>query len=230
MALFPDFWGFGLLHLGIWLGLPPGLASLVNQSQAVFVGFFAVFVLRDPPNGMQKLGLLLAAAEVAPVSCTFHDRAGIWGLCSIIGAALPFAWSHIEPKLSGVADILRLSAWIFTVSAPVSVALSFALDARPWESLTHIFLFGLDSVLYTGFIATLLGQYLWGYVIERNPPTVVVPFVLLVPVFGFVWSALLFGEAFTLAKAVAPALMFLGLRLSVFGRKHRFRSGVGQRH
>ena len=145
MALFPDFWGFGLLHLGIWLGLPPGLASLVNQSQAVFVGFFAAFVLRDPPNGVQKLGLLLAAAGVAPVSCTFHDRAGIWGLYSIIGAALPFAWS-----------------WIFTVSAPVSVALSFALDARPWESLTHIFLFGLDSVLYTGFIATLLGQCLRG--------------------------------------------------------------------
>ncbi len=177
MALSLAVLGFGLLHLGIWLGVPPGLASLINQSQALFVGIFAAFVLRDPPNGVQKLGLLAAAVGVALVPATFHDRAGIWGLCSILGAALSFAWSHIELKRAGMGDMLRLSAWTFTVAAPVFASLSLALDDRPWKSLAHIPGVGLASVLYTGFIATLLGQYLWGYVMERNPPTVVASFV-----------------------------------------------------
>lgn len=203
--------------------MPPGLASLINQSQALFVGIFAAFVLRDPPNSLQKLGLPAAAVGVALVSATFHDRAGIWGLCSILGAALSFAWSHIELKRAGMVDMLRLSAWTFTVAAPVFAALSLGLDDHPWESPAHISGVGLGSALYTGFTATLLGQYLWGYVMERDPPTVVAPFALLVPVFSFVWSALLFGEAFTPVKTLASLLMFSGLCLTVFGRGRRFR-------
>ena len=47
--------------------------------------------------------------------------------------------------------------------------------------------------------------------IERNPPTVVAPFVLLVPTFSFVCPALLFSKAFMLVNVLASLVVFSGL-------------------
>ena len=51
---------------GIANGMPPGLASLVVHTQALFTVLFAAVVLRERPTARQAIGLGVAFAGLAP--------------------------------------------------------------------------------------------------------------------------------------------------------------------
>ena len=59
---------FPLLFLGMDVGMPAGLASLVLQSQAFFTAIFAAFVLGDRPGPKQVLGMIVAFAGVGVIA------------------------------------------------------------------------------------------------------------------------------------------------------------------
>src|SRR3712207_8564354 len=48
---------FGLLYLGMHLGMPPGLASVLMQAQAFFTIIFAAVALGERPSSRQIVGL-----------------------------------------------------------------------------------------------------------------------------------------------------------------------------
>ncbi|MCQ0018300.1 dihydrodipicolinate synthase family protein [Actinomadura madurae] len=56
---------FGLLFLGMNLGMPAGLASVVLQVQAIFTALFAFLLLRERPGARQIAGMVVAFGGVA---------------------------------------------------------------------------------------------------------------------------------------------------------------------
>ena len=65
---------FGLLYLGMHVGMPPGLASVLMQAQAFFTILFAAFWLGERPSIRQIAGVAVAAAGSSPSAARSPGR------------------------------------------------------------------------------------------------------------------------------------------------------------
>ena len=92
-------------------------------------------------------------------------------------------------------------------------AFSLVLAVNSIDSL------GWFSILFQVYVTTLFGYWVWIGLLKEYLISTVAPISLLVPVFGFIGSIVLFSEQVTLMKLVSSGLILLGLILFVFNKK-----------
>jgi O-acetylserine/cysteine efflux transporter len=207
---------FSLLFVGMDVGMPAGLASLVLQVQAFFTIGFAVVLLGERPRAMQAAGLALAAAGLALVASGLDGVATPGGFALVIGAAAAWGIGNVAIKRAAPPDPLRFMTWICVVPPLPLLALSLAFEGprRVGDALAGIDLGGMGAVAYIAFAATTLGWGAWAYLLRHYTTGTVAPFSLLVPVFGLGFAALLLGEPMTVRTVVAGVLVVSGVLLT----------------
>src|SRR5258708_24696317 len=91
---------FGLLFLGIKMGMPAGLASLVIQMQVFFTMALGIVFLRDAFRRHNVIGALIATVGVALLAVPRMGTEGatMLGFTLVIGAALGWAGGNIVAK------------------------------------------------------------------------------------------------------------------------------------
>ena len=170
---------FALLFWAIHLGMPSGLSSVVQQSQAFFTIIVAATILREMPARSQLFGISLAALGLLLIgseSGTSLPPAGFllnlcsaafWALGNLASRSLSrygpvnglafVVWSSLLPPLPFFA-----LAWLFEGEA---IAVTFrAMDAISWA-----------SVVYLALGATLSGYGLWNRLLKNYPAAQVAP-------------------------------------------------------
>lgn len=211
---------FSLLFLAMDVGLSPGLASLVLQSQAFFTVLLAMKLLGERPRRLQLIGMVVAFIGLALVALTVDGSVTGVGLALGIAAAMAWACSNLLMKRAGNVDMLSLMVWVSLV-APLPLFL-VSLATEGWSldlaALSHVTLSGIGAVLFVAYVATIFGFAIWGAMIRRYGVARVAPFSLLVPIFGMSSSALLLGESFGPLRILAAALIVTGLVMNVFDR------------
>lgn len=208
---------FPLLFLGIDVGMPAGLASLVLQAQAFFTAIFAAFALGDRPGPRQIGGMVVAFAGVGLIALEMPAGDSLLGLGLTLAAAAAWGVSNIVMKQAKAPDLFSLMVWVSLIPPLPLLAMSLALEGpdRIVHAFTTLTLVGVGSLVYIAAAATLFGFAAWGFLMRHYPASLVAPFSLLVPIFGMSSSALLLGETFTTAKLAGGLLVFAGLALSV---------------
>lgn len=211
---------FGLLFVGIDIGMPAGLASLVLQTQAFFTAIFAIFLLGDRPRRTQVAGMVIAFAGVGLIASSLPIDGAFAGLTLTVAAAAAWGLSNIAMKVARPPNMMALIVWVSLVPPLPLLALSWWLEGPEAMSaaLMSIDLVGAGALAYVAIVATVVGFGLWGYLLRTYSATLVAPFSLLVPIFGMSSAALFLGEELTTAKLVAAALVFAGLALTVLPR------------
>jgi O-acetylserine/cysteine efflux transporter len=207
---------FSLLFVGMDIGMPAGLASLVLQVQAFFTLGFAAVLLRERPRATQALGLALAAAGLALVASRLDGAATPAGFALVVLAAAAWGLGNVAIKRAAPPDPLRFMTWMCLIPPLPLLALSLAFEGprAVGDALAGIDLGGLGAVAYIAFAATTVGWGLWAYLIRSYSAGTVAPFSLLVPVFGLGFAALLLGEALTVRVVVAAVLVVSGVLLT----------------
>lgn len=221
---------FGLLFVGMQLGMPAGMASVVLQTQAFITLLMAAALLGERPQPWQWVGLCIAIAGLIVIGAAHGDGATqmtlIGFLCTVGAAAMwaasnlitrhavksgpyepvPFlVWSSIFPIL----PLLLLSIWL---EGGWQVTLQ-QLQAITWQ--------GMAAVAYLALLSTLLGYGLWTKLLQRYPTSTVAPLSLLVPVVGLLAAMLLLGEFPTLLQWLGTAGVLLGMVVNQFGGRWR---------
>jgi len=212
IGLFLGVGQFGLLFTGMKLGMPPGLTSVVVQSQALFTVLFAMMVLRERPRWQNLAGLALAFAGVLVIAGHLGPVPLIPFLL-VIGGAACWGVSNILTRMAGSDDPLRLIVWASLVSPIPLLALSWAVDGGDAivASLVHVNWVGLASLAVVAFGATNISFGLWSFLLKHHKAAMVAPYALLVPLFGMSSSLLAFGERFDTNKLIGSALIVLGM-------------------
>jgi O-acetylserine/cysteine efflux transporter len=208
---------------GIANGMPPGLASLVVQTQALFTVLFAAIALRERPTRRQVAGLAVAFTGLAVIAGTAGHDLSLLGFALTLVSPISFGIGNILLKKSGGTTDLSLMAWMSLVPPLPAVTLSLLLDgpedfaraiaAAPWS--------GWAAALYLGVVATVLAYTIWGNLLRRYPVAAVTPFALLVPFVGALSSALAFGERFGPIRLLGMACVLIGLAVIVLPRSRR---------
>lgn len=204
---------FSLLFIGMDVGMPAGLSSLVLQAQAIFTVLFAAVILGERPKGMQLVGMAIAFVGLGVIGLDLSQGAVITAFVLVLGAAACWGMANILIKRSGADDMLALMVWASLVAAPPLFALSWYFEGgdQVTAALTQISLKGLGAVAYLAVAATLIGFGLWGRLLKLYPASQVAPFSLLVPVFGLSSAALILGETLTPLKVAGGVLVITGL-------------------
>ena len=204
---------FSFLFLGMAHGMPPGLASLVMQSQAFFTILFAAFVLRERPSGRQIAGMLTALGGIGLIALGIGGDASYLGLALTLTAASCWASGNILVRGLGKVDMLRFVIWESLVPILPSLALSLIFEGpdRMLYSLGHPSMTGIAALIYLGLFSTTAGWAIWNYLLKLYPAGTVAPWSMLAPLFGAASAAAAYGETFGPLRLGGMALILAGL-------------------
>ncbi len=213
---------FGFLFTGMKLGMSAGLSSLVLQLQVFFTIGLSVMLLRERPTIWQLTGALLAFGGVGFVALHIGGEVTAAGLLLLVAAAASWGGGNIVSKRISVrhlsASVVGLVVWgsLFALPPLLIVALVLDYDASV-ASFTGLDWISVGSIAYIVYLSTLFCFAAWSGLLARYPVSTVAPFTLLVPVFGFLGSAVLLGEPLQGWKLIASGLVIAGLCLNLFG-------------
>ncbi len=214
---------FAFLFIGMNIGMPPGMASLLMQTQVFFSMFFAVIFLGEQPNMGQIIGALVAAMGIGLVAMHFDSTISLPGFVFILAAAATWGLGNlITKKIKGNSgNMMAIIAWgSFVACLPMFLlALIFEGPASFVYTYEHLSWRGTLSLLYIVFASTWIGYGVWNWLISRYPVGVVAPFTLLVPIVAILSSVLVLGEPFQLWKLEAGLLVIGGLCINILGAR-----------
>lgn len=216
---------FGLLFLGMRLGMPAGLSSIVIQLQAFFTIGLAVAFAGDRLHRWNALGALVATAGIVVLGlheASLGEHATLAGFAAVIAAAFAWGVGNVIAKRAGAdhdVDAFALVVWSSLVP-PLPLALaSYAFEGG--DAVVHA-IAGASWLAWAciGFMAwgaTLFAYAAWNRLLHRYPTPLVSPFSLLIPVSALASAALLLDERLVAAQALGAGLVLAGLAVNVAG-------------
>jgi O-acetylserine/cysteine efflux transporter len=212
------------MFLGMHLGMPAGLASLVMQVQVFFTIALTVAFAGDRLHRWNVLGALVAFAGMAVLAAHKLGEgltATFAGFVVLVLSAFAWGVGNLVAKRAGNADMFALVVWSSVVPPPILFLVSFAFEggAAPFRALAQTSLGTWGWIVFLGWGATLFGFSSWNKLLHRYPAPLISPFALLVPVSGLASGALLLGEALVPLQAAGVALVFAGLAVNVVGMR-----------
>lgn len=216
---------FGLLFLGLQLGMTAGMASVVMQTQALFTLLMAVTLLGERARLAQWLGLCVSFVGLLMIAGAHGEGAlqmTLAGFVLTLGAAFMWAVSNLvvrKAAQAGAYEPLSFIVWSSLVPVLPFFALSWWVDG-PQQMRAQLLAFdgqALFAVLYLALLATLLAYSLWTRLLQRHPAGRVTPFSLLVPVVGLVAAMTLLGELPSAMQWAGTAAVLGGLLVNQWG-------------
>lgn len=207
---------FGLIFTGIHLGLSPGLASLILQVQVFFSIGLAFLVFHDRPSPFKIAGSLISFIGIGIVAVNVDGGSTFLGLIFMLLAAFSWAAGNMFTKKIHAQSPLALVVWGNLAAFPVMVLVSLFFEGPVvvLSSLQNVSWTAIAAVFYIVYFSTHIGYGAWGFLMKSYSTSVVVPFTLMVPVFGFLSSALYLGEELPYWKLLASLFILGGL---IFG-------------
>jgi len=206
---------FLLLFLAFRHGIPPGLASVTQQTHVFLTVLLAALLLGERPTARQGAGMILAAAGLVLVGLTVGADLPTFALTLALAGALSWAVGNLLMKqVRGRANVLphRLvqPSAAFAHAAAVRIVGRGIVAGRGCGRIVD------QSGRRPDLGAAATSAYaIWGGLLGRYPAAAVAPLALLSPVTGVVASALVFGERFTVLRYAGMALIVAGLAVIV---------------
>jgi O-acetylserine/cysteine efflux transporter len=223
------FFQFGLLFLGMKLGMPAGLSSLVIQVQVFFTIGLAIVLLGDRMERHNLVGAGIAAAGIAVLvaqEVIEGAHATLVGFGLVLVAAFAWGVGNVIAKRAAAAheaDMFSMVVWSSLIP-PLPLALVsylFEGGALAWDAVASASALTWGCVLVLAWGATLFGFASWARLLHRYPTGLIAPFALLLPVSGVVSGAIFLGESLAPLQAVGAVLIFAGLAENVYGPRVR---------
>lgn len=234
---------YALLFTAMHLGASAGLSALLLQVQIFITVLLAYFMLNEEVNLMQIIGMLVGVLGLSVIALNLGGDMPLAGFVCILIAAIGWSFGNIASKQvstqaaletvqqqsdvpigsptisknkTSTLSALALVVWGGLIACAILTVTSFIFENDAWQ-LTTFTEASLKSWLSLGFIvyvSTLIGFGLWVHLLSQNVASKVVPFALLVPIFGMATSVLLTGEIVTWWKILAMILILSGLLLA----------------
>jgi O-acetylserine/cysteine efflux transporter len=208
---------FSLLYLAMQGHIAPGLASLVIQMQVFFTIGLSMLTTSERLQSYQGVALALAVAGLVLIATHTDGVSTPLGLGMVLLAALSWAGGNIVGRRSKSVSMLHVVVWSCLGALPVLLALALLVEgpAALASSVSHAGVGAWSAVLWQAVGNSLIGYSVWGWLLQRYPAATIVPWALLVPVFGMGSAVLLLNEPMPWWKWLAAALVMGGLGLNV---------------
>ena len=216
-GLFIGFGQFGLLFWAMQSNITPGLASLIVQMQVFFTILLSVFIANETIGTKQIIALCLCALGLAIIVAYTDGHTTLVGIVVVLLAALSWSCGNLVVKNVGSVDVLAFIVWSSIFAIPPLALMAFlteGVDAIT-QSVAQASWRAWLVILWQSLGNTLIGYGLWNLLLHRYAAATVVPWALLVPVFGMATSAIVLSESMPWWKLAAMVLIIAGLAMNM---------------
>lgn len=212
---------WGMVNLGIYLGAPAGVASLLLQLSAYFTIIFGYLFFSEKLNFYQIIAMLISFFGLMVLVFSNDKSSNLFALFLIIIGALSMGLSNVIIKKLSPKNVFSFMAWS-SLFSPIPLLLLAMLtnnELSLFSAFKNIDSWGIFSLLFQVYITTLFAYWIWNNLLKKYPISTVAPISLLVPIFGFLGSFILFEETLTPTKLLSSGIILLGLGLFVLSGK-----------
>lgn len=124
--------------------------------------------------------------------------------------------SNQTANKAAALSALALVVWGGLIACVILTISSLIFELTAWqlETFTQASFKSWSALGFIVYISTLIGFGLWAHLLAQNTTSKIMPFALLVPIFGMATSVLLTGEVVTWWKMLAMVLILSGLILA----------------
>jgi O-acetylserine/cysteine efflux transporter len=212
---------FALFFIGMNLGVPPGLASILMQMHVFFSLLLAVLIFHEKVRIWQIVGALVSFSGIAVAALNVEKNTSLAGFFLVIGAAAFWGTGSAISKTLGKVNMISLVVWGSMVAWPPLLLLSLLIEgpASALDAFKHLSWTSAGAVFYLSYLSTLFAYGLWSWLIHHLPLSTVAPFTLLVPVVALISSALVLGEPIQGWKIAASLLIIGGICIHLFASR-----------
>lgn len=231
---------YAFVFTAVHLGASAGLTALLLQVQIFITVLLAYIILGEAVSRMQIIGMLVGVLGLGVIALNLGGDMPLVGFICILIAAIGWSFGNIASKQAStqqsIGNISTTSPANSNKASNKTSALS-ALSLVVWGGLIACVVLTLTSLLFENeawtlatftqasfkswlslgfivYVSTLIGFGLWAHLLSQNIASKVMPFALLVPVFGMATSVLFIGEVVTWWKMLAMVLILSGLVLA----------------
>lgn len=208
---------FSLMFWGL-RELDAATAAIAIQLQVPFAALLAALLFKDKLGWWRAGGLAIAFAGVSIIAGEPRLDGHYLALIMVICAACIWSIANIQIKLMGDINGMTLNGWIGLFAAPQLALGSYLLEDGQIAALAAADWRAYASIAYQAVMVVAVGYGLWFRLLRRYDVNQVMPFILLVPVFGVLSGILVLGETLSIPFVVGGLLTILGVGIIIFRR------------
>lgn len=209
-------WGIfylGGIHCALAYGVEAGMVTILTQ-MSVFIGFlFSWLIFQDFPNLEKLLGTFIGICGIVLICSLGDTRENFLGIIFVVFASINFAVGSIFVKKINTPP-LALNIWINGLCFPPMLLIASIGTEPILQPILTATINDWFTIIGAGIFSTILGGLCWVYVLDKYPISTIMPFRLLIPVFGVLLSTLIFTETYEHITWVGSCLVLLGLVIS----------------
>ncbi len=231
---------YAFVFTAMHLGASAGLTALLLQVQIFITVLLAYVILGESVNRMQIIGMFVGVLGLGVIALNLGGDMPLVGFICILIAAIGWSFGNIASKQASTqqsTNNISTTAPTNNKKASNKTSALSALSLVVWGGLIACIVLTLSSLLFENeawtlatftqasfkswlslgfivYVSTLIGFGLWAHLLSQNIASKVMPFALLVPVFGVATSVLFTGEVVTWWKMLAMVLILSGLVLA----------------
>lgn len=211
---------WGIVNLGIYSGLSPGLASLILQFSAFFTIILAALTFGERISKFQFVGIAVALAGLILILTVTTGNVSTLGALLVICGALCWSCCNIIVRKNKPDNMFAFIIWSSVFSTiPLFLITYLVKGAQPFYDLPQtINGTAAFSILFQSYITTIFGYWVWNSLMKKYPASTVAPLSLFVPVSGLITSWLVFDEHIAPGRIFAASLILSGMALFLFAK------------
>lgn len=201
----------GLLYIGLEI-MPPGLMSLLLQSSVIFVTLIGWLFLKETIGWRTWAGIALGIAGIA-LLVGGPDIAAPWSGYGL--ALLSAVFAAVANILIKKVDKVNPFTYLVLMNFPIAFLIAFlslGIEGLQWTlELPSLNWTSIAIVLFYQSVIVALSHVIWQRLMSAYPISEVIPWALLIPVFGVASSALILGEEITMMILLGGGLTVAGI-------------------
>lgn len=219
---------FGFIVWVMGMNVEVTTAVIVGQLVVPLTCLLSVIFLKEQFGWRKGVALIVAFIGVIIYVGTPHtvnNPVGI-GLLSLTFVNLAITNIYAKSKLHNLPPV-SIVGWATMFSSPILIAVMLYNNGIPVEMLKEASLLEYVCLLSSAVFPLLLGNIGWHYLIKKYTVNTIVPFSMLVPIFGSVFGVLIFDEVFTFTMFIGALFIMTGVGIIIFRQPYVEELGEG---
>lgn len=207
------------INLGLKYGVPAGMFSLLIQTKTAVVLILSMIFFQYYPKRQELIGVIIAFLGIGLIVTNLLNQGCILPYLFVIPAVLSVSCANLVFKNESCrASPLAITIWCAFITFFPMIILSLCFEGVDaiLKSFDHATASTWLGLFYNVVLATLVGTSLYVFLLNEYGPEQIVPFNLMVPLFGLMASWIVYGEQLTLVQWIAACLILGGLMINQF--------------
>ncbi len=211
----------GLLNFAIFMGVSPGVASLVLQFSAFFTVVWGVIFFQEKMTALHVTGILLSVMGLILIVSFTQSNIATVGILLVLLSALCWSFCNVLVKREKLTDMFSFVIWSSLFAVPPLYVMTYLLKgSAPFESLSSdLTLPVVVSIMFQAYIATVFGYWVWNKQMNTYLASQVAPWSIIVPISGMLTSWWAFDEVICAQKIFAMLLTILGVGVFINAKR-----------